>query len=202
MTFEWRVPIDQMLFGLTYAEDITDETVEWNAESAIHFTTLDLGPEVYYRAIDQALASGEDLDGLRQLPQFGQEQVAGFLRAVATRLDELRPWPVPKVRPLDATTWASFGGAVPIARLDASIVGLTDVLQKGFRPVGDSPSGPNVLMLKLQTGETIALLGSYGRGEKVTLLADAESDPTAVIEHFTESTGFPADKVGPVQGRT
>lgn len=194
MAFEWRVPINEILFGLTFTQEITDDTVRWNADSAVRYSTLDLGPQVYYEAIRQALASGETLDSVGQLQQFTEQQIADFLRAMATRLDELRPWPEPQVRQLDATTWAAFGHAVPIAQLQASILDVTDMLQKGFRPTADA-SGVEVLMLRLNTGEDIALLSSHRRGEKVTVLTDAVGDPAEVIQHFCAATGFPAEKV-------
>jgi hypothetical protein len=50
-------------------------------------------------------------------------------------------------------------------------------------------------MLKLGSGETIALLGAPGPKERVTMLTDADDDPAAVIEHFTAATGFPPENV-------
>ena len=195
MTQHWRDAINEILFGLTYTEEITDEIVRWNADSAVHYTTLTFGPGAYYKAIAEALASGEPLDGLGQLPQFDEAQIAGFLRALADRLDALRPWPEPQFRQLEVDTWTAHRHAVPIARLNASVREVTDVLQKGFRPADDGEPGMQVLMLKLATGEILALLGSYGGGDDVTLSTDAEGDPAAVIEHFTAATGFPPDKV-------
>ena len=186
--------VNEILFGLTYTEAITDEIVQWNADSAVHFTTLTRGPETYYQAITEALASGEPLDGLRQLRQFDDAQISSFLRALADRLDALRPWPEPRFRKLDSDTWTAFRDAVPIARLHASIRQVTDVLQKGFRPAGDADPGMHVLMLKLATGEIVALRGSYGPDD-VTLLTDAAEDTTAAIDHFTAATGFPRNKV-------
>jgi hypothetical protein len=194
MTADWRYPVNQLLYSLTYSSGIDEEMVNFNASNAVDYTALNLGPEVYSRAIRQALASGEHVDSLSLLPQFDQAQLTDFLRAVSARLDELRPWPQPEVRPLDPQAWAEFGDAVPVAELDASLVEVTDVLQQGFRPVGDSQPGMNVLMLRLRTGETVALIGFYGRSEKVTLLADPSGDPGAVIDHFITATGFPAEK--------
>jgi hypothetical protein len=122
MTPDWRYPVNQLLYGLTYSSDIDEEIVNFNASSAVDYTTLNLGPEVYSRAIRQALASGEHLDSLSLLPQFDQAQLTDFLRAVSARLDQLRPWPQPEVRPLAPQAWAGFGDAVPVAELDASVV--------------------------------------------------------------------------------
>jgi hypothetical protein len=195
MAEDWRGPINGLLYGMIFEPEITDELVKGCANSAVNYTELGDGPAVYYEAIQQALASGERLDGLGQLPQFDQAQIAGFLRALADRLDALRPWPEPKFLRLQASTWATFANAVPIARLDTSILGVRKIVRGVFEPAGDDQPGRYVLMLKLATGETVALLGSHGAGEKVTLLAAAADDPAAVIEHFTAATGFPADQV-------
>jgi hypothetical protein len=91
---DWSGPINQLLYGLIYSPEITDELVDFFADSAANRTTLGLGPEVYYEAINDALASGDDLSSL-QLPQFDHTAVSRFLRAVAARLDSLRPWVEP-----------------------------------------------------------------------------------------------------------
>jgi hypothetical protein len=195
MTQDWRGPINGLLYGLIFAPEITDELVAGCADAAVNYTVLGDGPEVYYEAIETALTSGERLDNLGQLPQFDEAQIAGFLRAVATRLDALRPWPEPKFIRLEASTWATFANAVPIARLDASILRVRKIVRGVFEPVGDAQPGRYVLMLKLATGEIVALLGSHGPREKVTLLTDARVDPAEVIEHFTAATGFPADEM-------
>jgi hypothetical protein len=195
MTHDWRGPINGLLYGLIFAPEITDELVEACADAAVGYTVLGDGPGVYYEAIQRAFSSGEILDNLGQLPQFDQNQIADFLRGVATRLDALRPWPEPKFIRLEASTWATFTNAVPIARLNASILGVRKILREVFEPAGDAQPKRYVLMLRLVTGEIVALLGSHGPGEKVTVLTEAGGEPAEVIEHFTAATSFPADKV-------
>lgn len=195
MTRDWRGPINGLLYGLIFAPEITDDLVAGCADAAVSYTVLGDGPEVYYEAIQAALTSGEHLDDVGQLPQFDQAQIAGFLRAVANRLDALRPWPEPGFIKLEASTWATFTNAVPIAKLDASILRIRKIVRGVFEPAGDAQPGRYVLMLKLVTGEIVALMGSNGPKEKVTLLADAGMDPAEVIRHFTAATGFPADEL-------
>jgi hypothetical protein len=197
MTPDWRAPINQLLYSLTYSKSIDDDAVNFSADSAVQFTALSLGPDVYYRAITQALASGEQLDELSLLPQFDEAEIAGFLQAVAVRLDELRPWPEPGVRPLDVAAWSEFAHAVQIAELDASLVQVTDALQQGFRPVDNAKPGLRVVMLRLRTGETVALLGAYGAENKVAMWTEPAADPAEVIAHFVSLTGFPREKVIP-----
>lgn len=195
MATDWRLPINQILFGLMFTREITDEVVEWNANSAIRYESLDLGPAVYCRAIREALASGEHLDGLNQLPQFSQGEIAEFLQALAARLESQRPWPEPRFRVLDANPWRSLRHAEKIAELDVPLLDLMPLLRGVFDPAGEGQDGKYVMMLALQTGETVALLGSYVRGEKVSLLTQGAEDPSVVIEHFVEATGLPSNKI-------
>jgi hypothetical protein len=193
MTKDWRQIIDAVLYGLMYTDEITADTVEWNADRAVRHIYFELGPEVYYRAIHEALASGEQLNR-RWVTQSTQEQVVAFLRAMAARIGEMRPWPEPVCRRLDESMWSEFGHAVPIAVLDDSAVGVMETLQRTFDRAGDG-SNNEVLMLRLRTGETVALLGSYDTDDPVTLLTDAGGDTAEVIEHFVTATGFPAERV-------
>ncbi len=48
-------------------------------------------------------------------------------------------------------------------------------------------------MLLLRTGETVKLQGNYEK-DQIILLAEATADSVAVIDHFVELTGFPADR--------
>jgi hypothetical protein len=195
MSNDWRFAIDEILYSLTFTEEITEEFVRWVADNAVRYEALDLGPHAYYQAIEDSLASGEILDGGDQLPQFSQVQLADFLRAVATELDARRPWPEPSFRNLDSSeSRKAFGQAVPVARLQASVREITDLLQKGFRPVGDSDPEQQLLVLRLITGETVFLSGIDRRGETVTLSV-APSDNASTIEHFIAATNLPSDLV-------
>lgn len=196
MTADWRRPVNQLLYSLTYAREVDDEMIKFNGDSAVKHLTLELGPEVYYTAIKKALVSGEVLDELPLLPQFDQAQLMTFLRGVLERLDELRPWQEPEFRSLDLTAWEEHSGdAVQIARLTASVHQVTRVLKKGFSPIGDAQPGLHACILQLRSGETVALLGYYGLDQGVILMADASYDPAVIIDNFISATGFPAEKV-------
>jgi hypothetical protein len=195
MTNDWQGPINQLLYGLSFTREITDEVVAKFADAAVEYTVLGLGPEVYHWAIQEALASGDVSLTASRPPQFDHVEVEGYLRALAARLDELRPWPEPKFRRLDVATWSTFGHAVPIARLRLSLLGIRKLLRKTFDAVGASQPGLSVLMLRLQTGETVALLSPSDRDGEITLLTDATADAAEVINHFITATGMPEDKV-------
>jgi hypothetical protein len=199
MNAEWRGPINQLLYSLIFTREITDKVVTDCADAAVNYTWLGLGPEVYYWAINEALASGDDPIGRNQLPQFDRAEIERFLRALSARLDELRPWQVPKFFTLnDLSPWSGIPHEMPIAELDVSLFELSNLLRDSFDRAGDSMPGQYVLALRLRTGETVALLGSHAtdvKEEKVLMFTDSVADPDLVIEHFTDLTEFPVDKV-------
>jgi len=195
MAEDWRLPVNEILFGLIFTRELTDEVIEWNANSALQYESLDLGPAVYCRAIDEALASGERLDGLDQVPQFSQHEIADFLQALASRLETLRPWPEPRFRLLYENPWGSLREADKIAELDIRMKDLSHLFRRPFDPAGEGREGKYVLMVRLQTGETIALLGSHVRGERVSLLSQGADDPETVIAHFIQATELSPNSV-------
>lgn len=190
---DWQLPIDGLLYGLTFAEEIDDETIDFIAGNAVNRTVLVDGPEVYREAIDEALASGRNLatDGL---PRFDHAAIAGFLRAVADRLDALRPWPQPRFRRLDPAEWSPEAFATPIAEFDGSVLALSNLLQEMFDEV-DDPEGGRVLMLALDTGETVALLGNRRPRSAVSIHARSGDGAGETIEHFLAATGVPAERL-------
>lgn len=201
MTDNWRGGINQLLYGLNFAREITDDMVGRVADSVVLYRGFSGGPEAYCRAINTALASGEDLRLPNQLPQFGRDQIEAFLRAVVNRLDEMRPWPEPAFRSLVVSARDTMHGAVPIARLLAPMVRVRAVLREHFVPVGHAEPRDQLMMLRLGTGETIGLLGSLTHDDSVTLLAESTAEPGVVIDHFIAATGFPADDVRRVDAK-
>jgi hypothetical protein len=191
---DWRGPVNQLLYGLTYVKQITDEVVERIAQNAVQRRALGLGPEVYYGAASEALASGEDLSEDQTSPH-GHHERADFLRRLLARLDELRPWPEPAFTKVDTAQWPTFNRAVPLARLDASVNEVRDLLGEMFDGIGAEGQGLNALILRLKTGETVGLMGAYGPGQRVTLLRREPGDAATVRQHFQEATGFPAEKI-------
>ncbi|WP_205876621.1 hypothetical protein [Mycobacterium camsae] len=194
MTIDWHGPVNQLLYSLTFTREITDDIIQFNADSTIHNSTLTLGPDVFYKAINEALASGDDLKST-QLPQYDHAAITEFLTAVADRLDALRPSPLRPFHQLDAAAWAKSGCTTPIALIDAPILDLTNLLNLRFSPAGSAVPGQYVSMIRLCSGEIIALLGSSALGKKVALLADISGDPDTTIERFITSTGIPPEKV-------
>ena len=169
--------------------------MQWIAESAVSYHAHPSGPETYRRAIDEALASGQELDGLELLPQFDQTQLAGFLRAVGEHLDALRPWPEPAFRIIDPPKmWEHVRSATAVAAVDVTPLHLMNTLRTPFRSFAEGGNRREALTLRLRTGETVSLLATF-EPTTVSLLADERNDPATVIDHFLDATAISPDNV-------
>ena len=83
-----------------------------------------------------------------------------FLGRVSRELAARRPWPAPRFAKVDVAEWPTFGAATPIARVHRPAHQLTGAVGYPFEHVGRLP----VLILRLGSGEVIALLGSVDPG--------------------------------------
>ncbi|GAA1652979.1 hypothetical protein ACFQY4_21260 [Catellatospora bangladeshensis] len=193
---DWHGPVNQLLYCLTLDRQLTDEVVDRVARLAVERGALRLGPQAYHDAATRALAAGADLTELPM--EHDQQARADFLRRFTARLDELRPWPETGFVKQDAAQWASFARAVPVARLDAPVIDVRNVLRERFDRIGAEGEDLYALILRLGTGETVALLGSYAAGQRVTLLQRDPGDPETLRRHFQQATGFPAEKIQPL----
>jgi len=188
----WRGTINQILYGAQGGR-LDDETVDRTARAMIDYRVFVAGPATYLSAIEQALRSTDTLvEGLPVRLQEGEFR--DFLSRIRERLVALQPWPEPRFRKLPVSQWPSFGGARAVARIDRSVQGVADRLPSIFDQVEIGEVRLPVLILRLRTGEDVALLGSVdSKSQSVTLLQREPGDPRATIEHFTEFTGLPAE---------
>jgi hypothetical protein len=198
MTSSWNGALNQILFGLIYTDNLTDEIVRWTADSAVNYTTLSLGPEAYQRAIREALASGQKLDGIDQVPQFGQEQLSHFLRALDERIEALRPWPEPDFREIaPPEAWNYLRDASLVAVVRSPLLKLYNAFRTSFERVSTDPRH-EALVLRLKSGDIIAVSVTFEPQETISLLAGRDSDPAKIIDEFLRLTGLPREKVIPV----
>jgi hypothetical protein len=188
----WRGTINQILYGAAPGR-LDDETAERTAQAMVDYRVFVDGPAAYLSAIEQALRSGGTLAG--GLPvNLSETEFRDFLSRIRARLIAAQPWPQPRFRKLPVSQWQGFGEARPIARIDKSVQSVADRLPSIFDHVAIGDARLPVLILRLRTGEDVALMGSVDSTARVvTLLQREERDPRETIEHFTEFTGLPAE---------
>lgn len=193
----WRRIVDALLYSVQSHPRLdgalaTDRAGALVAEP-IHGSTA----AEEYRALDAALGSGAPLADA-PFSSHGEAEVRAFLTAVKDGMDALRPWPTPAYVPLADAEWARFDGGEPIARIRAGRVAVQERLQRVFGSMGEGASRRSVLVLRLGSGDDVALTTPWWRGsDDVAVLraAGTERTPDQVRAAFREATGFRAQEM-------
>ena len=164
---EWREASDDILWKSMFVRDLTDAVVDHGARDLIASRYADKSPGFYYDGIEAALRSDEVLTAAHRTPH-AEPVFRDFLRRIRARMDELRPWPTPPYVRLPLDDWPRFADARAVATVP---VRMGDAEQKLLVSAHRLPGGgeASVLMLRLGTGEEVALVGNPGI-KPVTLL--------------------------------
>ena len=188
---ELRGRLNLITYAIDFSDRVANELVARRAEEVIQQRIYHTPPSVLFEALTEGVSS--DLTVLLQ----GQHEhnVRDFLIRLRDALEARKPWPVPPLAQLDAQEWPALTVAKPVAQIPLSEMQVRARLNRGF----DEVSGVGrVLVLKLRSGETVALRAPAGYTEPgVALLADTD-DPAATIAAFRELAGFTEDEVVPV----
>jgi hypothetical protein len=193
-------PIGEVLYAVQF-DPLDERTADGVAQAMVDYHYLVSGPTAYLAGIEQGLSSDVVLtDALST--RHSEGEFRAFLAKVRDRLLALRPWPEPRFRKLPVSEWESFGGAQPIAKIpDLHSSSVAQRLPSVFDGVQIGEVRLPVLVLRLGTGETIALVGSTDpKARGVMLLQRDPREPTEVIAHFCELTGFSPEEVVPIVG--
>lgn len=192
--FPWRGGINTILYVLIYAGQLDEQQVARVADMIIEQRALPGGPAPYLQAIEDALASGDEVSSGIDTPHSEQE-FRDFLTRLADRLKQSRPWPEPKLTKVDIGQWDTLSDARPIAKIDLSSFNVGQRIPEQFDrlPLGDGTLAG--LMLRLRSGAVLGLLApADGRTPGVTVLL-RDGDPDAVIDEFLSYTSVPPDSV-------
>ncbi len=91
---KWQGLVNAVLYTVQFERILDAETADRVAHILVEEPLLRMTPEQEHTALREALSSGEPLTG--GIPQpHGEEAVRRFTTAVLSRMDTLRPWPVP-----------------------------------------------------------------------------------------------------------
>lgn len=172
----WRGLVGAILYGIDLAEPLDEQAAE-RAGALIGQRMFTEPVEDYYRAAAAALESGEAGDA------------RPFLERLVAELDARRPWPEPAFRQVPAAEVPELRTAPVLATLGVSRMQLEERLSRLFdKSVASEWHGP-VLVLRLRTGDTVALVATGGYTEPGVALRANTNDPTSVLESFGTLTG-------------
>jgi hypothetical protein len=190
---EWRAASDEILWKSMFVRDLTDAVVDQGARDLIASRSADRSPGFYYDAIEAALRSDEVLTAAHQTPH-SEPVFRDFLRRIRERMDDLRPWATAPYVRLPIGDWPRFADARAIATVP---VRMGDAEQRLLVGAHRLPGGgeASVLMLRLGSGEEVALVGNPGVKPVTLLLRNPVDSPATAVEAFIAATRLPATSV-------
>jgi hypothetical protein len=185
----WRGYVNQMTYGLDPRHRVENADVAWIADDMIAQRTFTDPVTRYYEAATAALESGGQIANQGE-DEAEEEGVRDFLVRLVQALDERRPWPEPPFYTGDQNDWSDLRDAPAIARIPHSQLDVEGRLNRTFFRVGPGDDDQTrVLILRLLTGQVVALLAPYSFSEPgVELLANTDKEST--ITAFRELTGL------------
>ncbi|MFD5095248.1 hypothetical protein ACFWMR_31920 [Amycolatopsis thailandensis] len=187
MKFPWRGYVNQLTHTADLRHRADDGFVERIADELIRqrFFTLPVGD--YHRAATAALASGERIAG----EQDDEAVTRDFLVRLVQALDDRGPWPEPPYSTSGTGEWATLRDAPTIARVPLTDRQIEASLNRVFAEEPPGVGDVRVLVLRLRTGQQIALRASRPfREPGVDLLT--YDDPVSTVAAFGELTGIDA----------
>lgn len=193
----WRRVVDALLYSVQSQRSLDGDLAAARAKALVAEPIHGSTAAEEYRALDTALRSTAPL-AAGPFSAHAEPDVRTFLAAVKDGMDALRPWPTPAFTPLADDEWTRFDGAEPVARIRAGRVAVQERLQRVFGATGEGASRRNVLVLRLRSGDDVALATPWWRGsDDVAVLraAGSERTPGQVRAAFREATGFRAHEM-------
>jgi hypothetical protein len=184
----WRGRVNQLIYGADLRTTAGQDMVDRVVAAVIDGTFFDAPAEDYHQAIGAALCSDVPL-------AFDERQneaaVRDLLTRVSAELDDRRPWPKHPFRQLDIEHWTELRSAPVVARLPGSRQDVAVRLHRAFREVETAAGPRQALILRLRTGQVVALLGAAHHLERrVDVLT--RDDPAATLAALRELTGLHA----------
>jgi hypothetical protein len=190
----WRRVSNSILDSMQFERELGDPEVARFAHEMIRRPFTYLTTEQEYAAITEALGTDVRLTELIPGPHREQEY-RDFLKRLLDRLDAMRPWPEPPLRPVDVSQWPDLADAQLVARIRLGPVKVEERLQRGTWQDGDLYR--RVMALRLRSGTELALVARWWPDSKdvALLLRDPHEEPPAAVAEFRSATGLGADEI-------
>jgi hypothetical protein len=195
----WRGVNNAVLYSVQFRAELNDAVVDRIARAVLNEPLWDLTPQQEYEALAEALQSDAQLTAL--IPEkHSEETYRDFLRRLLARLDEIRPWPELPFQELSKSRWESFASARPAARITLGFKKMQERLHRGLAKLDDS--NRRIVMLRLRSGDEVALVTPWWPGSDDTAMLQRESGRPAeqVVAQLINDTGLTADEVTPLDG--
>lgn len=199
-----RVVIGTLLYTGKF-EQLDDVLVDRRARALIEEPLRELTVEEEYRAIDEALRSGAQLTSVIALPDFiterhSEQDFRDFLRRLLNRLDTMRPWPEAPHREVGVGRWRDYRDARVVGRASMNAINPNGLVNYVFTGLGDGERKLYVLILRLRSGDEVALAGPWWPDSTDTAVLSNDSHRSAedIVAALVDGTKLTAADVVPV----
>ncbi|MGH3427820.1 MAG: hypothetical protein ACRDQZ_09685 [Mycobacteriales bacterium] len=189
-------------------EKLDDALAERRARALIEEPLGELTIEEEYQAIVEALGSDATLTRVIELPEWikghTEQEFRDFLQRLLNQLDAKRPWLEPAHRELSFRGWSDYHYARVVGRIKlpylAASGSATSRTNYGFRHVNEGDHKRNVLILRLRSGDEVALAGPWWPNSKdVALLSrDPQRTPQQIVGALIDATRFTPEEIEPI----
>ena len=183
-TFYWRGYVNQVLYAATFRMPVDDKFVESVADKMIRQKQFLDPVAIYYRAMTDALASGESI-ALNK--DHDETDVRDYLTRLLRGLGERKPWLEPPFRQENDDMWPEVRQAPIIASIPLTGDQVEDRLDLVFDDVDDA----EVIILRLRTGQVVALVNRFPF-DQPRLDLQAHTDLKSTIADFRKLTKLKA----------
>ncbi|MFE9789621.1 hypothetical protein ACFYO7_30010 [Nocardia salmonicida] len=187
-------PVVLLCASMAYVENLSGDGIAVAAaEDLIDGISYVATVEDFYQALTQAFSAETLPDSVVELAGgYSMAEILEFFGRLLAELDRRRPWPPPVAVPVDPHTWPTPGSSRLVGSIDSSLSALEWAVKAGFADVPDDDQV--VLVLRLRTGQLIALVGEQGHAPTkfLVLLPDLEDqqDPVEVAAYLSRYTGL------------
>ncbi|GAB3436753.1 hypothetical protein [Flindersiella endophytica] len=190
---EWRGLVNAALYGIDLSGPVADAEVSRRAGELIQQQMFTEPVDDYYQAASAALAAGEQIGF-----EAGEQAAArDFLTRLVAELDARRPWPVPPFQAIGSAEWPALKEQPVVARLTLSRMQVEERLSRLFdKQPPDGTSWP-ILLLRLRTGETVALQAPGGYTEPGVAIRAGTTAPKELLASFAQLTGIRGEEINP-----
>ncbi|MEV6769714.1 hypothetical protein AB0N05_13905 [Nocardia sp. NPDC051030] len=181
--------MNAVLYSVQFTDRLNPNEVRRISTGLLTEPLWDLTPEDEYRALVDALNSGEELDTLVRT-KHSEAEVREFLTRIVAELDAARPWPDPALQELSISRWTEFTGLEPVAQINIAWPTIQGLVQRGFtKPPGENREW---LLVRLRSGAELALVwpGLAGRTATDVLSLDTNIAAESVIEEILAATSL------------
>ncbi|MFJ8913018.1 hypothetical protein [Amycolatopsis sp. NPDC102389] len=188
MRFPWRGYVNQLTYAADLRHRVDDEFVGRVADELIRQRFFTLPVADYHRAATEALGSGERIAG----EPDDEDATRDFLARLVRALDDRGPWPEPPYSTSGTGEWAALRAAPVIARVPLTEREIGATLNRVFAQEPPGAGDVRVLILRLRTGQRVALRASRPFTEPGVDLVTYD-DPASTVAAFGELTGIEAE---------